>query len=138
MAVNTVKTHLGVHLLWSSKPVVIEQQVLAALIVAQILQALRLEIACRAEVDPFEVSLALMIRYLPDFAAQGLDPVEAVLLHGRALGFIRPSTRTANRAPTIDPASIAPLPPGVSLVRTPRYAQRNCGPRHARAHPKRN
>ena len=138
MAVNTVKTHLGVHLLWSSKPVVIEQQVLAALIVAQILQALRLEIAFRAEVDPFEVSLALMIRYLPDFAAQGLDPIEAFLLHGRELGFIRPSTRTTNRAPTIDPVSIDPLPPGISLVRTPRYAQRNCGPKHDRAHPRRN
>lgn len=138
LAVNTVKTRLGLRLLWSSKPVVIEQQVLATLILAQILQALRLEIAARAEVDPFEVSLDLMIRYLPDFAAQGLDPIEAFLVHARELGFIRPSTRTKNRAPVIAPGLIQPLPPGLVLERTPRYAQRNCGPGHDRAHPRRN
>jgi Transposase DDE domain len=138
LAVNTVKTQLGLHLLWSSKPVVIEQQVLATLILAQILQALRLEIAGRAGVDPFEVSLDLMIRYLPDFAAQGLDPIEAFLTNARALGFIRPSTRTKNRAPEIDLALIRPPPPGLILVRIPRYAQRNCGPSHDRTHPRRN
>jgi hypothetical protein len=138
LAVNLVKTRLGLHLLWSSKPVVIEQQVLATLILAQILQALRMEIAARAAVDPFEVSLDLMVRYLPDFAAQGLDPIEAFLTHARELGFIRPSTRTTNRAPAIDPTLIQPLPPGLVLERTPRYAQRNCGPRHDRAHPRRN
>lgn len=138
LAVNTAKTHLGLHLLWSSKPVVIEQQVLATLILAQILQAVRLEIAARAAVDPFEVSLDLMIRYLPDFAAQGLDPIAAFLVHARELGFIRPSTRTQNRAPELDPARIALLPHGTILQRTPRYAHRNCGPRHDRAHPRRN
>ncbi len=48
MAFNLVKTHLGLHLLWSSKLVVILQQVWAVLIIAQILQALHLEIAGRA------------------------------------------------------------------------------------------
>jgi len=138
MAVNTVKTHLGVQLLWSSKPVVIEQQVLATLILAQILQALRLEIAGRAGVDPFEVSLALLIRYLPDFAAQGHDPIAAFLTNARKVGFIRPSTRTINRAPVIDPAALAPLPRDLILVRIPRYANRNGGPKHDRAHPRRN
>jgi len=138
MAVNTVKTHLGVQLLWSSKPVVIEQQVLATLILAQILQALRLEIAGRAGVDPFEVSLALLIRYLPDFAAQGHDPIAAFLTNARKVGFIRPSTRTINRAPVIDPALLVPLPRDLILVRIPRYANRNCGPKHDRAHPRRN
>jgi hypothetical protein len=138
LAVNTVKTHLGVHLLWSSKPVVIEQQVLAALILAQILQALRLEIAGRAAVDPFDVSLALMVRYLPDFVAQGHDPIEAFLTNARAMGFIRPSTRTTNRAPEIAAHLIRPLPPDLILIRTPRYAGRNCGPRHDRNTPRRN
>jgi Transposase DDE domain len=138
LAVKTVKRQLGVHLLWSSKPVVIQQQVLATLILAQILHALRLEIAGRAGVDPFEVSLELFIRYLPDFVAQGHDPIEAFLTNARAVGFIRPSTRTQNRAPHIDPATIRPLPPDLVLVRIPRYAERNCGPRHDRDTPRRN
>jgi hypothetical protein len=138
LAIKTVKRHLGLHLLWSSKPVVIQQQVLATLILAQILQALRLEIAVRAEVDPFEVSLELFIRYLPDFVAQGHDPIAAFLHNARAVGFIRPSTRTQNRAPVIDPALIIPLPPDLVLTRDPRYAERNCGPVHDRNTPRRN
>jgi hypothetical protein len=41
----------------------------AVLIIAQILQALQIEIAARAEADPFEVSLALLVEYLPQFAS---------------------------------------------------------------------
>lgn len=136
LAVKTGKTQLGLHLLWSGKPVVIEQQVLAVVIIAQILQALRLEIAGRAGVDPFEVSLPLMIEYLPQFAARGLDPVEAFLTNAREVGFIRPSPRTRIQAPDIPPEELVPLPPDIVLERTPRYAERNCGPRHDRATPR--
>ena len=52
LAFQTIKQHLGLHLLWSAKPVAIQQQVWAVLIIAQILQALRLEIAGRAGVAP--------------------------------------------------------------------------------------
>jgi Transposase DDE domain len=137
LAVNTGKTHLGLHVLWSSKAVVIEQQVLAVVIIAQILQALRLEIAGRSHVDPFEVSLPLMIQYLPQLAARGLEPVDAFLRNAREVGFIRPSSRTCIQAPEIPPAKLVPLPAGTVLERTPRYAQRNCGPRHDRATPRR-
>lgn len=137
LAINTGKTQLGLHLLWSSKAVVIEQQVVAVVIIAQILQAVRLEIAGRAGVDPFEVSLPLMIEYLPIFAARGIDPVEGFLTNARELGFIRPSSRTQITAPDIPPEALAPLPAGTVLERAPRYAQRNCGPRHQRATPRR-
>jgi Transposase DDE domain len=132
LAVNTIKTHLNLHLLWSGKEVVIQQQVLAVLIIAQIVQAMRLEIAGRAGVDPFEVSLPLMIHYLPLFAAQGLDPIAAFLEHAREVRFIRPSSRTVIRAPNVPLHRIIPLPPDVVLLREPRYANRNCGPRTAR------
>ena len=52
LAFLTLKEHLGLHLLWTSKLVSILQQVWACLIIAQVLQALRLEIACGAGVDP--------------------------------------------------------------------------------------
>jgi hypothetical protein len=121
MAIQLVKQHLGLRLLWSCKPVVIEQQVWAVLIIAQIVQALRLEIAARAGVSVFEVSLPLIVQYLPEFARRGEDPVAAMVERGRAAGFIRPSRRIQIHSP--DPPlavawSVGPIP----LSRTPRYA----------------
>lgn len=129
LAVKLVKRRLGLHLWWSAKPVVVQQQLWAVFTVAQILHALQLEIAQRAGVDPFEVSLALFVEYAPRFAAQGRDPVAAFVEQGRTLRFIRPSTRTVIHAPTIPPGRIRPAPPGLALVREPRYAQRRCGTR---------
>jgi hypothetical protein len=126
LAFKLIKTHLGLHLLWGSKPVVVLQQVWAVLTIAQVLQALRLEIAGRAGADPFEVSLPLLIEYLPFFAARGLDPVQVFVAQGRALRLIRPSARTAIQAPDIPPEALAPAPPRLALTRTPRYAQRKC------------
>jgi hypothetical protein len=39
------------HLIWSSKTVVVLAQVWACLIIAQVLQAIRMEVALRAQVD---------------------------------------------------------------------------------------
>src|SRR5947209_14355254 len=69
----TLKKHLGMHLWWNSKVSGILQQVWACLIIAQVLQAMRMEIACRAHVDPFEVSLPLVGTCLPQTLAQGAD-----------------------------------------------------------------
>lgn len=125
MAFQLIKQHLGLHLLWSAKPVVVQQQILAVLIISQVLQALRLEIAWRAGVDPFEVSLPLFVKYAPWYASQGRDPVQAFVERGRELGFIRPSRRTTILAPPL-PAKYAPLQPDLVLSRTPRYAGRRC------------
>lgn len=130
MAFNLIKTQLGLHLLWSAKTEVVLQQVWAVLIIAQLWQALRLTIAHEAGVDPFEVSLPLLIRYLPQYAARGLDPVAAFLADAVPLGFIRPSRRTKIAAPVLSTASFHPPPPDLVLVRTPRYAERHC---HRRA-----
>ncbi len=46
--------------------------------------------------------------------------------YGRQLGFIRPSRRIRPTMPFISPAALDPLPPDIVLVRTPRYAERNC------------
>jgi Transposase DDE domain len=129
LAFNLIKTQLGLHLLWGAKPVMVLQQVWAVLILAQVLQALRLEIAGQAGVDPYAVSLPLLVESLPFFASRGLDPVAVFVEQGRALRFIRPSTRTVIAAPTIPPEAITPLPPDVALDRPPRYARRKCGPR---------
>ncbi|NWJ49171.1 MAG: IS4 family transposase, partial [Chloroflexi bacterium] len=124
LAFKTLKVHLKLHLLWSAKNQVILQQVWATLIIAQILQAFQMEIAGRAGVDPFEVSLALMIEYLPQFAYDGNDPLESFIKYGREVRFIRPSTRTKILAPTPDWDLYKPLPPDLCFIRKPRYAHK--------------
>ena len=127
---------MGLHLLWSAKDVVILQQVWAVLTISQVVQALRLEIAGRAGVDPFAVSLALLVQYAPECARRGEDPVTVFVERGRAAGFIRPARRTTRLVPWVPWAHLAAVPPGTVLVRVPRYAQRKCGPRQPpSAHP---
>src|SRR5437763_2824003 len=86
-----LKEYLGLHLWWSSKVSVILVQVWACLILAQLLQAVRLEIACRAQVDPFEVSLPLLVTQLPQWLGREQDPIALCVQRGRQLGLIRPS-----------------------------------------------
>jgi len=124
LAFNLIKTHLGLHLLWSRIDAVIVAQVWAVLIIAQVVQALRLEVAGRAGVDPFEVSLPLLVQYVPQLAAAGQDPVAVLVEQGRATGIIRPSRRTENRAPHIPRQQIRLPPTALSRVRIPRYAAR--------------
>jgi hypothetical protein len=126
MAVQLVKEHLGLGLLWSSKPVVIQQQVWAVLIIAQLIQALRLEAAARAGVDLFDVSLPLLVRYLPRYAAWGHDPLAAFLEDGERLGFIRPSRRVQVSAPLPALSAYVWPPPDLVDEREPRYARRKC------------
>ena len=126
MALKLVKQHLKLRLLWSAKQVVILQQIWATLIISQVLQALRLEIACKAGVDPFDVSIGLLVQYAPQYGYEGRDPVKIFVERGRDLGFIRPSRRTRIHAPTIPDEAILPAPPALELTRTPRYANRNC------------
>lgn len=120
-----LKRELGLHLFWSAKPGVILQQVWAALIIAQVLLGLRLEIAGRAGVDPFDVSLPLMIEYIPRWSADGTDMIAFFVERGRQAGFIRPSRRVAIRAPVLEPDQIHPLPPGTALERQPHYADKS-------------
>lgn len=132
LAFKLIKRHLGLHLLWSAKTVVIQQQIWAVLIISQILQALRMEIAGRVEVDPFEVSMALLVQYAPNLARDGYDPIQFFVERGREARFIRPSTRTKIRAPIIPDEEVTPLPDDLVLIRNPRYAQRKCHRRTTR------
>src|SRR5438067_6065641 len=121
LAFLTLKEHLGLHLWWSSKVSVILVQVWACLILAQLLQAVRLEIACRAEVDPFEVSLPLLVRYLPQPLATGQDPLALCVQRGRQLGLIRPSSRTRVQGPVVPAEQLQPLPSDLVLSRPAKY-----------------
>jgi hypothetical protein len=130
LAFKTIKRELHLHMMWSAKINVILHQVYAVLAIAQILQALRLEIADRANVDIFDVSLPLMIQNFPDIAAEGdPDPVGEYVRDGVGLRFIRPSRRIRIEVPRVDHLSIDPAPSEVFDPQKPRYAERKCGPR---------
>jgi hypothetical protein len=126
MAISILKTELRLHLIWAANPVVIQQQIWAILIIHQIFAAFRLEIAGRAEVDLFDVSLPLLIEYFPHYAHAGTDPIDLFVECGRELGFIRPSSRHETQAPVIPLDDYHTLPPDLVLERKPRYAERRC------------
>lgn len=92
------------------------------LIIAQILQTLRIEIAARAEVDIFDVAMALLVRYLPRFAAHGENPIAVYVDRGRAAGFIRSSRRIYYDTPDPPLAPAESILPTVPICRPPRYA----------------
>jgi hypothetical protein len=122
MMFNLVKTHLKLHMLWSSHTTVVLHQVFAVFTIAQIILGLRTDIAQRAQADVFEVSLDLMIRWLPRFARAGLDPIQTLVERGRQARIIRPASRTRLALPDI-PLHLYRSPPDtLPLSRTPRYA----------------
>jgi len=124
MAFKLIKRELNLHLFWSAKTVVILQQVWAVLLISQILHALQLEIAGRAGVDPFDVSMTLLVEYLPQW--YDVDFIQLMVEQGREGGFIRPSRRIRIRTPDVDLRDYASPPPDLVMVREPRYAHRRC------------
>lgn len=132
LAFKALKGELGIHLWWSSHPILVLQQLCAALILAQVLHALHLRVAAEAGVDLFEVSLPVLVKLLAQAPArstsQGL--IRLLVRKGRKLGLIRASRRYQ----PVVPALQQPYPPApASLIRTrqERYAQRKC---EARSH----
>ena len=123
LAFLTLKEYLGLHHWWSSKRILIVQQIWVVLIVAQLLQALRLEIAAQAQVDPFDVSLPLLVHYVPLLIRQQQPPLPWVLTYGVRLHLIRPSTRIRTLAPDLPLADLHFPPPDLPLVRRACYLQ---------------
>lgn len=134
LAFRLLKEHLGLRLLWSSKLLVIQQQCLACLLLAQLLQAFQVELAARAEVDPFDVSLPLLLKALPTLLQRRHDPMTLLLTQGRRLGIIRPSSRQRLEPPTIPLWQLVFPPDDLILVRQARYAHSN--PSHGKRKPR--
>ena len=124
-AFKLVKRDLNLHLLWSAKPEVIAHQLWAVLLIAQILQFLQVEIAHRAGVPVDDVSLPLLVAYLPQYAATADDPIAAYIRDAVALRFIRPSRRIQPRAPIVPLTAFTPPPPDLVRTQIPRYVPYN-------------
>jgi hypothetical protein len=110
-----------VPLWWQRKVTGIWQQLWACLLSAQLLQAMRMEMAAQAHVDPFEVSLPLVVRAMPTLLVSGQDPIALCVQRGRQLGFIRPASRLRLQVPGIAAADIVPRPADLVLECTPCY-----------------
>jgi hypothetical protein len=97
LAFAVLKEHLRAAQLWSAKWPVIQVQVWCALLLAQLFHGLQVQLAAQAGVDPFEVSIDLLVEVVPRLLERGIAPVPYLVRWGRELGFIRPSTRYAQR-----------------------------------------
>lgn len=128
-ASNTLKTSLGVARPCSASWHVIQTQVYAALIIAQVIGHLRLQVAAAVGVPVLDVSLDLLLQEVPAFIARGEHPVTAIAelaKHGSVGGIIRPHSYRTLSVPV--PALIVLPEVGLPRWRKPRYAGRRCGP----------
>ena len=122
-AFRLLKRDLGLHLIWSTSWAMVLLQIWATLIIAQIVFVLRLQVALRAGVDLFDVSVAMLIRELPHYLARGYaDVVGAIVARGPYGGIIRPARRKRRWVPRN--LRVIPPPPGLPRTQTPRYARK--------------
>ena len=120
-AFNLIKTHLGLRLLFSAHAKALLQQIYATFVIAQVVLGLRAEIARRADADLRDVSVALLVRHLPQLAAEGKDPLEMYVSRGRAAGCIRPFRGKQYTLLQVEDQEYM-LPEAPPPRRTPRYA----------------
>lgn len=124
-----LKRELGMHIWWAAKQELVEIQLWIALLLAQILCALRFDIAEQADVDLFDVSLPLLIKVLGRIKDSSQPLLQKIVHHGRCWGVIRPHRRHQIRVPALEPNHYQPLPENTVLLQKPRYAGRNPHPR---------
>lgn len=129
LAFKLLKCELGLHIWWAARPELIMIQVWIALILAQILHALQVHVAMQAEVEPFDISLHVMVDLLGSMPAGPTPVLDRLIEEGRFLGLIRPSSRMCIVVPELEPHMLCPVPVLKDLTRQARYAQRNGHPR---------
>ncbi|GAC1349413.1 MAG: hypothetical protein NVSMB27_22330 [Ktedonobacteraceae bacterium] len=93
LAFLTLKQSLGLKSLWSGKESLILQQVWVVLLLASLYQRLRWYLAGQLGLDPFELSLPLLLKYLPTMLEYEEGPLSWLRCYGRRLRLIRPSSR---------------------------------------------
>ena len=129
LAFCVLKEHLHLSQLWSAKWEVVQVQIWCGLLLAQVFHGLQVQLAAQEGVEPFDVSIELLVEVVPQLLQRGIAPLPVLGRLGRELGLIRPSSRLQVQVPFVDPSWITPAPPEALQSReTVRYAQRKCTP----------
>jgi hypothetical protein len=131
LAFKLLKCELGLQLWWGARPELVLIQLWLALILAQLLHALQLQVARQAHVEPFDVSLHVLVEVLDLLPADTTPLIERLVQDGRALGLIRPAHRLQVEVPPSEPHMLCPPADLTQHVRHARYAQRNPHPTRA-------
>lgn len=132
LAFKLVKGSFGLGLWKTCHPCLVLQQVLLTLSVAQVIHFFQLDIAAQAHIDPFEVSLDILLKLLAQ--AHWSTPFgvcAALISHARRFGLIRPSRRTTFDLPFFPLEEYEPVPSDFLWQRPWIYSVRN-KPRHPR------
>lgn len=129
MAFATIKRGLGLHLIWSTQWPMIALQVWATLVIFQIASGIRAEIARRAGVTVFDVSMQLLLEHLPRLASgpqASTDVVGWIVARQKYGGYIRPARRRAITVPETLPVTLPP--PDLPTTRPPRRPHKQPSP----------
>lgn len=118
-----LKEWFGLRQLWSSKPQVILAQVWAGVILAQVIQSIRVQMAVVADVEVADISVPLLMQVLGQWNTSGEEGWHEMVTQCRRMGIIRPHSQRAWQAPEIPASASRALPPGRTLVRPGRYPE---------------
>src|SRR5947199_3466304 len=93
LAFGVLKEHLQLSQLWSAKWEVVQVQAWAGLCLAQVFHGVQVQVAAQEGVDPFDVSIEVLVDVVPRLLQHGIAPLPSLGRIGREVGLIRPSTR---------------------------------------------
>lgn len=122
-----LKQWLGLHLLWSSKPQVLLAQVWGCAILAQVIQAIRVQVAALAQVEVYDVSMPLLMEYMNQWNEEGDEGWRRCVEQGSKVGIIRPSSRLQVQVPEVRLQAYQGIAKGRTLVRPGRYSKTRKG-----------
>ncbi len=133
MAFRLLKDYLHLNVLWSAKWSVLQVQLWATLLLGQVVHATQHQVACQAGVQDKEVSMELVVRWVPRLLARGVEPVSYLVKHGERLRFLRPSSCVDIHTPLSDAGWVQPAPQEVlHPAEHARHAHRKCESRPQR------
>jgi hypothetical protein len=117
LAFRLLKEYLGMSHWWSSKQELILVQIWVVLLLSHIVYALRERIATAANCEPFEVSVPLLVKLLPQLCSNSELQFERLVQEGHHLGLLRASPRLALMVPLVELSSYRPVPPDLPRQR---------------------
>lgn len=132
MAFKLLKETIGLRLWWACERLLVLQQLLLMLILAQVIHALRQDVAAGAGVEPLDVSMEILFTLLQKACwdtPSGL--VSELVARAHLFGLIRPSRYVQYGLPAVPLESIVPEPPALVKVRPWKQTVRK-KPRHPR------